>query len=70
MEELIKTLSPLGVGGVLAGLMFWFYRQDRLQCSKREERMMTVIEANARASERLAANIEHLAHALERSGTQ
>ena len=69
MEDILKILSPLGAGGVLAGLMFWFYRQDRLQCTKREDRMITVIEASARSNERLAANIEHLAHILERTGT-
>ena len=64
MEELLKLLSPMGVGGILAGMMFWFYRQDRLQCNKREDKMLDVIETNARISERLAMNIEHLADAL------
>ena len=68
MEDLIKVLSPLGVGGVLAGLMFWFYRQDRLQCNKREDRMGSVVERNAIANERLALNIENLSHTLERIG--
>lgn len=29
MEDLIKILAPLGVGGILAGFIFYFYRQDR-----------------------------------------
>ena len=29
MEE-YKWLASLGVGGVLAGFIFWFYRQDRI----------------------------------------
>lgn len=28
MEELLKALAPLGVGGVLAGFIFWFNRKD------------------------------------------
>lgn len=27
MEE-IQIFSALGVGGILAGMMFWFYRKD------------------------------------------
>jgi hypothetical protein len=28
MEEGVKWFAGLGVGGVLAGMIFWFYRQD------------------------------------------
>lgn len=30
MEELLKLLSPFGIGGILAGFIFWYYRQDRM----------------------------------------
>lgn len=75
--ELVKTLSPLGVGGLLAVMMFVFYRLDflrerqnhqaeRERQAKREERLLDMIERNAAASERLAVTIETLGTMLER----
>ena len=69
--ETIKTLSALGVGGILASLIFVFYRQDflrerdgarneRERQEKREDRLLQVIERNAAASERLAVTIDKL----------
>ncbi len=75
--DLIRMLSPLGVGGLLACVIFIYYRLDflrerqnhqaeRERQAKREERLLVVIERNAAASERLAVTIENLARALER----
>ena len=75
--DLIKTLSPLGVGGLLAIVIFVFYRLDflrerqnhqvdRERQAKREERLLDMIERNAAASERLAVTIENLGKMLER----
>ena len=69
--ETIKTLSALGVGGMLASLMFVFYRHDflrereeardeRERQERREDRLLQVIERNAAASERLAVTIDRL----------
>ena len=69
--ETIKTLSALGVGGILAALMFVFYRQDflreresardeRERQERREDRLLQVIERNAAAAERLAVTIDRL----------
>jgi hypothetical protein len=69
--ETIKTLSALGVGGILASLIFVFYRQDflrerdgahveRERQDRREDRLLQVIERNAAASERLAVTIDKL----------
>jgi len=77
--DLIRMLSPLGVGGLLACVIFIYYRLDflrerqnhRAECERqatREERLLDVIERNAAASERLAVTIENLARALERDG--
>jgi hypothetical protein len=77
--ELVKTLSPLGVGGLLAIMMFVFYRLDflrerqnhRAECerqARREERLLDMVERNAAASERLAVTIENLGTMLEREG--
>lgn len=75
--DLIRLLSPLGVGGLLACVIFIYYRIDFLRerqnhhaeragQAKREERLLDVIELNAAASERLAVTIDHLARTLER----
>ncbi len=74
--ELIKTLSPLGIGGLLACVIFVYYRLDFLRERddhageherqvKREERLLDVIERSAAASERLAVTIENLGKMLE-----
>ena len=34
MDEIIKTFPALGVGGVLAGLMFYFYQKKETEHSK------------------------------------
>src|SRR5207245_3080465 len=77
--DLIKTLSPLGVGGLLAVMIFVFYRLDflrerqnhqveRERQAKREERLLDMIERNAGASERLAVTIENLGTMLQHDG--
>ena len=77
--DLIKTLSPLGVGGLLAVMIFVFYRLDflrerqnhqveRERQAKREERLLDMIERNAGASERLAVTIENLGTMLQHEG--
>ena len=77
--DLVKTLSPLGVGGLLACVIFVYYRFDflrerqnhvveRERQAKREERLLDIIERNAAASERLAVTIDNLGKMLEREG--
>ena len=70
--DLIKALTPLGVGGLLATMIFVFYRIDflrerqnhvaeRERQSREEARLLDMIERNATAAERLAVTIENLA---------
>jgi hypothetical protein len=67
----LHALAPLGVGGLLAGMMFFFYRQDflrerlstqveRERLEHREDRLLQIIEKNAGAYERLAVTLEHM----------
>lgn len=69
--EAIKALSPLGVGGLLACMLLFFYRQDflrersnhlaeRERQERREDRLLLVLERNAAAHERLAVTIDTL----------
>ncbi len=75
--DLIRMLSPLGVGGLLACVIFIYYRLDflrerqnhqaeRERRAKREEWLLAVIERNAAACERLVVTIDSLARMLER----
>jgi hypothetical protein len=77
--DLIKALSPLGVGGLLATMIFVFYRIDflrerqnhvaeRERQAREQTRLLDMIERNAAAAERLAVTIENLAGMLEREG--
>ena len=76
-DVILKFLTPLGVGGLLAYVMFLFYRQDFLRerarhegdrdrQERREDRLLQVIERNAAAYERLAVTIENLSTLIAR----
>ena len=60
MEE-IKWFASLGVGGVLGGVMFFFYRQDRTaseaRLAKMGEDFREIITANTTAMVKLAEAI-------------
>jgi hypothetical protein len=81
VDVIFKFLTPLGVGGLLAYVMFLFYRQDFLRertrhegdrdrLERREDRLLQVIERNAAAYERLAVTIENLSSLIARGSPQ
>lgn len=45
--EFVKWLATLGVGGILAAMMFHFYRTDRQDCAQRHAEHMKRHEATA-----------------------
>ena len=45
--EFIKWIATLGVGGILAAMMFHFYRTDRQDCASRHDEHMKRHEATA-----------------------
>ena len=53
MIDEIRLLAQFGLGGVLAGLMFYFYRRDRQDSEKRYERLAVgfrqIVEDNTAA---------------------
>lgn len=61
MEE-IKWFSSLGVGGILAGVMFWVYRQDRKDSETRMfqviDKLMTVVQQNTQILSTLVTLVE------------
>jgi hypothetical protein len=66
-KELLELLLPLGVGGALAGFIFYFYRQDRKESEKDRSRMTDVCERNATAGESLSRAIDGLSASVERA---
>lgn len=53
--EFVKYLSTLGIGGVLAGFMFFFYRKDTLET---RDTLTDIIKDNTLASrEHTASNV-------------
>jgi hypothetical protein len=60
--EFAKWLATLGVGGVLAGLMFMFYRKDIKQYTElwktATDQMMGIVKENTSSNTRLIALIE------------
>jgi hypothetical protein len=60
--EFTKWLVTLGVGGVLAGFMFVFYRKDVKQYTElwraTAEQLMNVIKENTQSNTKLIALIE------------
>lgn len=60
--EFMKWLATLGVGGVLAGIMFGFYRKDIKQFTElwqmTTEQLMTIVKENTASNVKLIALIE------------
>lgn len=60
--EFIKWLTTLGVGGILAGIMFMFYRKDVQQYTElwrtTAEHMITIVKENTASNTKLIALIE------------
>lgn len=61
-SEFVKWLATLGVGGVLAGLMFMFYRKDVKQYTElwktATDQMMGIVKENTASNTRLISLIE------------
>lgn len=53
IPEVVKFLATLGVGGVLAGVIFWFYRKDAIAHSEswqgQSEALLEVVKDNTKA---------------------
>lgn len=52
--EFTQFLAQLGVGGVMAGMLFWFYRRDVQRITdhwnKQSDQLMMVVVSNTSAS--------------------
>jgi hypothetical protein len=68
-ETLVRFLAPLGVGGVLAGFIFYFYRRDitSLVGALKDERseLLKIVRGNAEAMTKIEAAISSNTHVLE-----
>jgi hypothetical protein len=61
--EFVKWIATLGVGGVLAGFMFAFYRKDVKQYTElwrtTAEQLMQIIKENTASNSKLIVMIEN-----------
>jgi hypothetical protein len=61
--EFVKWFSTLGIGGILAGFMFLFYRKDVQQFTElwkvTTDQLMTVIKDNTASNTKLITLIEN-----------
>jgi hypothetical protein len=56
-----ETGISIGIGGTgLAGLIFYFYRQERIRSDTLTERVLGVLEGNTVAMTRLTDAVAHL----------
>ncbi len=67
--EFSKWIITLGVGGVLAGFMFVFYRKDVKQYTElwktQTEMLLQVVKENTASNVKLTSAVEMLQHKLE-----
>ena len=60
--EFVKWITTLGVGGVLAGFMFVFYRKDIRQYTElwksTTEQLMSIVKDNTASNAKLISMIE------------
>lgn len=60
----LQWLSTLGIGGVLAGMMFYFYRKDVKQYTElwrgQSDALMTVVKENTKAITENTAVVQSL----------
>lgn len=63
-SEFIKWLSTLGIGGILAGLMFVFYRKDVRQYTElwktSSDQMMTIVKENTASNTKIITVCENI----------
>jgi hypothetical protein len=76
--EYLKFFASLGVGGVLAGMIFYFSRQDQKkhekdlllrneECEAREDKLIEVITKNTQGFERLCGALNTLSTEIRKS---
>jgi hypothetical protein len=73
-DEFIKYLSSLGVGGIIAGFMFFFYRKDVHHFTElwkgQTELLVLVVKENTAASVITAELLRTIREQLERKPSE
>ena len=59
---LLQTLMPLGVGGVLAGMVLMWKRQDDIRY---QSQLISLVESSTKAAEANTATLQEVAKALQ-----
>lgn len=68
-EELAKIFGTLGVGGGIAGIIFWFYRKDVRSYTElwktQSEQLFVVVKDNTASNTKLVTLLEALHRRLD-----
>lgn len=60
MDELLKQLATLGIGGVIAAILLWYSRNDRNELKDLVTRLFGVIEENTKSNTVLAELVKEI----------
>lgn len=65
-DEFVKWLVTLGVGGVLAGVIFWFYRIDSNRCREQWAGQTAILVDTVKEHTAALMEVKGLLEALHR----
>lgn len=72
VSDAMQWFATLGVGGVLAGMMFFFYRKDVRAITElwktQTELLVNVVQENTRSNVQLTSVVDALHRRLDRNG--
>lgn len=72
VSDAMQWFATLGVGGVLAGMMFFFYRKDVRAITElwktQTEMLVNVVQENTRSNVQLTSVVDALHRRLDRNG--
>ncbi len=72
VTDAVQWFATLGVGGVLAGMMFFFYRKDVRAYTElwkaQTELLMDVVRENTKSNVQLTGVVDALHRRLDRNG--
>lgn len=60
MDEILKQLATMGIGGIIAGILLWYSRKDREDLKSIIAQLFVVINENTKSTTILADLVKGL----------